>query len=95
MGFAMAFLLYEKGFRKPDFNFAWGYMYGIFFSFVGALIVLLKQTAENFSVSSEGRDISGCRKQRVIILLQWLAYIAHVVCGLVYFAGIFKGQMYY
>lgn len=30
MGFAMAFLLYEKGFRMPDFNFSWGYMYGIF-----------------------------------------------------------------
>lgn len=30
MSFLMAFCLYEKGFREMDFNFSWGYMYGIF-----------------------------------------------------------------
>lgn len=81
MGFLMAFFLYEKGFRDKDFNFSWGYMYGIFFSFVGALVVLLKKTAK--------------RENKMILAVQWCAYLCHVVCGLVYFRGIFQGGMYY
>lgn len=81
MGFAMAFLLYEKGFRKPDFNFSWGYMYGIFFAFVGALIVLLQATAR--------------RKKPFLLAVQWGAYLWHAACGVYYFWGIFQGKMYY
>ena len=44
VSFLEAFLLYEKGFRKPDFNFSWGYMYGIFFCHFGALAVLMSAT---------------------------------------------------
>lgn len=44
VSFAEAFFLYEKGFRKPDFNFSWGYMYGIFFCHFGALLLLLQVT---------------------------------------------------
>lgn len=84
MGFVMAFFLYEKGFREPDFNFSWGYMYGIFFVFVGALLVLLQATAERKN-----------KKKPLLLALQWLGYLAHVVCGLYYFWGIFQGQMYY
>ncbi len=83
MGFAMAFFLYEKGFREPDFNFSWGYMYGIFFAFVGALLVLLQATA------------SREKKRPLLLALQWLGYLAHLGCGLYYFWGIFQGQMYY
>lgn len=81
MGFLMAFFLYEKGFREPDFNFSWGYMCGIFFAFVGALEVLLKETAK--------------KRRPVLLVAQWLAYLWHIVCGLYYFMGIFKGGMYY
>ncbi len=81
MSFAMAFLLYEKGFREPDFNFSWGYMYGIFFAFVGALVVLIRATAT--------------RKRPVLLILQWAAFGWHLLCGLQYFGGIFQGQMYY
>lgn len=81
VSFAMAFFLYEKGFRKPDFNFSWGYMYGIFFAFIGALQVLLKATA--------------AKKKPVLLGIQWLGFLAHLGCGLYYFLGIFKGQMYY
>uniref|UniRef100_UPI004055F2B2 hypothetical protein n=1 Tax=Acetatifactor sp. TaxID=1872090 RepID=UPI004055F2B2 len=81
MGFAMAFLLYEKGFRKPDFNFSWGYMYGIFFAFVGALLVLLQATAN--------------RKKTIFLVAQWFVYLWHVACGVYYFAGIFLGGTYY
>ncbi len=82
MSFAMAFLLYEKGFRKADFNFSWGYMYGIFFCHFGALPVLIKSTAEG-------------KKKPLLLGLQWLAYLGHLVCGLQYFLGFLRGQMYY
>jgi len=81
MGFAMALLIYEKGFRAPDFNFSWGYMYGIFFAFVGAVVVLLQATAK--------------RKRPILLILQWAAFGLHLLCGLYYFYGIFRGQMYY
>lgn len=81
MSFAMAYLLYEKGFRQPDFNFSWGYMYGIFFSFVGSLLVLLKAMA--------------AKKRPLLLGVQWLAYLCHLGCGLYYFLGIFKGGSYY
>lgn len=81
MSFAMAFLLYEKGFREPDFNFSWGYMYGIFFSFVGTLPVLINATVR--------------KKRPVLLAAQWLAYLWHFACGLYYFWGIYQGAMYY
>lgn len=81
MSFVMAFFLYEKGFREPDFNFSWGYMYGIFFGFVGALLVLLKATAG--------------KKRPALLTVQWLAYLWHLACGLYYFYGIYGGAMYY
>jgi len=87
MGFAMTFFLYEKGFRKPDFNFSWGYMYGIFFSFVGALLMLILKTVECFKNAMPTR--------RLPIAVQWLAYLAHLFCGLYYFSIIFRGGMYY
>lgn len=81
MSFVMAFFLYEKGFRKPDFNFSWGYEYGIFFCHLGALLVLLRATAR--------------KANKWILGIQWLAYLAHVVCGLFYFADFMSGKMYY
>lgn len=109
MSFAMAFFLYEKGFRKPDFNFSWGYMYGIFFSFVGALWVLILKTVECYkSTISTGRtdaaestDKKSIKKaqsrltSRLLVVVQWLAYLAHLLCGLYYFSVIFRGGMYY
>lgn len=81
MGFATAFLLYEKGFRTPDFNFSWGYMYGIFFVFFGSVVVLLRATA--------------AKKKPWLLTLQWLAFLWHLTCGLYYFYGIAQGQTYY
>ncbi len=81
MGFAMAFFLLEKGFRQWDFNFCWGYMYGIFFAFLGALVVLLRATAR--------------REKPILLTLQWLAFGWHLICGIYYFALIYDGIMYY
>ena len=76
--------MYEKGFREMDFNFSWGYMYGIFFAFVGALLVLLRATAN-----------ADTRKRRIVVAVQWLAYLWHLVCGVYYFWGFLQGAMYY
>ena len=84
MSFLMAFFLYEKGFREMDFNFSWGYMYGIFFAFVGALLVLFRATAN-----------ADTRKKKTAVTVQWLAYLWHLVCGLYYFWGFLQGAMYY
>lgn len=81
MAFAMAFFLYEKGFREPDFNFSWGYMGGIFFAFFGSAAVLLKATA--------------ARKKPILLIAQWAAFGWHLVCGLIYFYGFLQGRMYY
>lgn len=92
VSFAMAFFLYEKGFRKIDFNFSWGYMYGIFFCHFGALVVLLMATVR------EGRAEDAGKRQllyRLFLGAQWLAYLWHVACGLAYFNVFWSGQMYY
>ena len=96
VSFAMAFFLYEKGFRKPDFNFSWGYMYGIFFCHLSALTVLLRATFQAARVKIPDRDE---RKKivwnRLLLSAQWLAYLWHVLCGLYYFWEIWNGKSYY
>lgn len=92
----MTFFLYEKGFRKPDFNFSWGYMYGVFFCHLSALTVLLRVTMRE----QKQHDIvlkKGRRNflPRMLICVQWLAYLCHVVCGLGYFISIWQGDIYY
>ena len=93
MSFAMAFFLYEKGFRKPDFNFSWGYEYGIFFCHLGALLVLLKTTVSAGLIDA-AQSRAG-RRRLLFLAAQWLAYLWHVVCGLYYFAEFMSGKMYY
>lgn len=89
VSFAETFLLYEKGFRRVDFNFSWGYMYGIFFCHFGALLLLLQVTAGKLFGGKAGRADKG------LIALQWLVYLCHVVCGIAYFVKIFMGGTYY
>ena len=89
VSFAEAFFLYEKGFRKYDFNFSWGYMYGIFFCHFCALVMVIRKTAETVS----GRTGQG--RAAILLVCQWLAFLGHVVCGLFYFKTIFGGAMYY
>ena len=91
MSFAMAFLLYEKGFRKPDFNFSWGYMYGIFFAFTGGLILMVQTQGTYLSKKEEHRSW----KRLGIMAVEWCIYLAHLICGLYYFYGFLRGNMYY
>lgn len=92
VSFLEAFLLYEKGFRKYDFNFSWGYMCGIFFCHFGALLVLLQSTMQIFSRENKAEVT---KWQKLFVVGQWLAYIWHLSCGLRYFMVIFSGKMYY
>lgn len=89
VSFAEAFFLYEKGFRKFDFNFSWGYICGIFFCHFAALVVLMRATMREMT----GGQRSPARK--TLIVLQWLAFLWHLACGLYYFGTIFAGKMYY
>lgn len=85
MSFLMAFCLYEKGFREMDFNFSWGYMYGIFFAFDGSTV----------GIAAAYRKGRIRRRKRDWLRIQWLAYLWHLVCGLYYFWGFLQGAMYY
>lgn len=104
VSFAEAFLLYEKGFRKVDFNFSWGYMYGIFFCQFASVLLLLRVTARELARGAgacrkdSGGGLQGfwdCRGRRAAILLQWIAYLGHVVCGVAYFTDMLHGGTYY
>lgn len=90
VSFAEAFLLYEKGFRRVDFNFSWGYMYGIFFCHFSSLLLLVQLTAEYRRKAGDGRKAGGWP-----LLIQWLFYLGHVVCGIFYFRDILAGISYY
>lgn len=101
VSFLEALLLFEKGFRKPDFNFSWGYMYGIFFCHFGALVVLLKATAEALQCCKEAGQVTrqatvrSSKRQWLLLGVQWMAYLAHLICGLLYFKDFLLGRMYY
>ncbi len=78
----MVMFLYEKGYRMDHVNFAWGYMHGMFFSYILSVLLLFKNTCQ--------------KKQPVIVLvLQWGLYLWHLVCGIVYFASIMAGETFY
>lgn len=76
------FLLYEKGRRFADANFSWGYMHGLFFVFVTSLLVLSEDT-----IKKRGNKFALC--------LQWFLFGAHLICGVVYFLYIWRGEPYY
>lgn len=90
VSFAEAFLLYEKGFRRVDFNFSWGYMCGIFFCHFSALLLLTQLTADSMMKKEDG--IKG---RRWVLSMQWLAYLGHVFCGILYFRDLLAGGTYY
>lgn len=89
VGLVEAFLLYEKGFRRVDFNFSWGYMYGIFFCHFSSLLLLMQLTAD-----SRMRK-EGWKSRRWLLLIQWLTYLWHVLCGILYFRDLLAGGTYY
>ena len=96
MSFVMAYFLYEKGFRKNDFNFAWGYMYGIFFGFIGALLLVMKDTMLLFAKDQSSVSKPIWKNGRFpVLVLEWIAFLAHVISGLIYFSWISAGASYF
>ena len=77
----MLLCLYEKGFRMAHVNFAWGYMYAMFFAFVTGGLVVLEDTYK--------------KKKRLAVLgIEWGLYFWHLICGIVYFASLLGGSGY-
>lgn len=78
----MLAFLYEKGARLPHLNFAWGYMYGLFFLYCASLIVLVQNTLR--------------RRQPIWQLgIQWFAYGLHLICGIDYFRILLQGGLFH
>lgn len=93
VGLGEAFLLYEKGFRKFDFNFAWGYMYGAFFCHMGSLLLLSGKTRQALVEKGGEGEKKGLRG--LLLAAQWLAFLWHLACGIQYFGKFMTGVMYY
>ena len=89
---AETLLLYEKGFRKFDFNFAWGYMYGAFFCHMGSLLLLCRKTRQVLRKKKGEGQKDGPR--RLLIAAQWLTFLGHLVCGIWYFRKYMLGETY-
>lgn len=76
----MLLFLYEKGTRLAHVNFAWGYMYGLFFTYLSSLVILAKNTLQ--------------RRQPIWQLgVQWAVYALHLICGLDYFRVLLQGGL--
>ncbi len=86
MGLLSALFLYEKGFRIGDMNFCWGYMHGLFFAFVAAAGLLWKETLQAGKKSPAKWGILGG---------EWLLFLWHLGCGLLYFKNFLAGFLYY
>lgn len=79
--FLLCACLYERGWRMWHMNFAWGYMYGMFFAFCMSALLLFYNTVR--------------KKQRGgVLMLQWGIFLLHLVCGILYFANILSGKSY-
>ena len=48
MGLLMNLILYEQGAKKYDFNFCWGYMYGLFFAFFACIFLVYQDLDQWF-----------------------------------------------
>lgn len=81
-GFLEFLLLYEKGDRFVHNNFAWGYMYGIFFVFIAGLMILIENTMKK-------------KQPAVLLVLQWAVYVWHLGCGIAFFALLYTGGYFY
>lgn len=78
---SLAFL-YEKGYRMYHLNFAWGYMYALFFTYSASLIVLGKNTLQR-------------RQPLPWLAAQWTVYSLHLICGIDYFRVLLSGETFH
>lgn len=81
MSLIMLMLLYEKGYRLPHVNFAWGYMYGMFFLFLTSLTLLIRNS---ISQKQAGWKLG----------IQWAVFTLHMICGIDYFLVLLDGGLF-
>ena len=81
-GFLEFLCLYEKGDRLEHCNFAWGYIYGIFFVFVSGLMLLIENTVKK-------------RQPVWILILEWAVFVWHLGCGIAFFVMLYCGGYFY
>lgn len=83
IGLGTLVFFYEKDeYRISHLNFAWGYMYALFFLFVVSLTVLVKNTL-------------GKKQPFWHLGVQWGIYGLHLICGLDYFRALLLGHIYH
>lgn len=81
MSVAQLALLYEKGYRLPHLNFAWGYMCAMFLVCLMSLVLLIQDSAEG-----RGKVWKLC--------CQWGIFALHLVCGVDYFRVLLSGGLF-
>ena len=81
-GFLEFLCFYEKGDRFVHCNFAWGYIYGIFFVFVAGLMLLIENTVKK-------------KQPMPILIFEWAVYVWHLGCGIAFFAMLYMGGYFY
>lgn len=69
-GTVIFYFLYEKGFRMRHANFAWSYMYGMFFVFFMSFVLLFQNTKAWRKT-----------KKAILLLPEWGLFLFHLVCG--------------
>lgn len=82
MSLLMLMFLQETGYRAEHMNFAWGYMYGLFFLFIASAITLMKETKKH-------------GQPRWQLVVQWLVFAAHAVYGADYLRVILRGDLFH
>ena len=78
VGLLMFAFLYEKGFRLFHCNFAWGYVHAMLFVFMAGFMMLVENTKE-------------FKNNKFRVVTGWLAYLAHLVCGINFFLYLMAG----
>jgi len=79
---SLTFMLFsEKGYRLKHANFAWGYMYGLFFLHAVSLLELVRATRNSES-------------KRGTLAIQWAFWVLHLIYGIDYFRVLMSGDIW-
>ncbi len=89
-GILTSVVFYEKGFREGHFNFAWGYMCGLFIAYLVSVIVVIKDIKRLIVERGVGLYI-----KLAPVVLQIFIFMIHVYMGIRYFIYLCKGGIYY
>ncbi len=89
-GLITSIVFYEKGFREGHFNFAWGYMCGLFVVFMTACTMLIRDIRD-FKVT---KDKAMCLNL-VRIMLETTFMLLQLYMGINYFLYLCRGGLYY